>query len=158
MRIVTHKPPGRRISPEFSRYRLRVGRSRMHGVGVFAAETIAAGRKVIEYAGERWTWAEDARRARARRKCGEPRNVYRAYIGRRWVIDGTVDGTGAEFINHSCEPNLGGRVIRERLLLFSLRRIRRGEELSWDYRVSNRGPRMMCRCGSSKCRGTINLK
>ncbi|MGB0035620.1 MAG: SET domain-containing protein-lysine N-methyltransferase [Candidatus Acidiferrales bacterium] len=156
--MITHKPPGRTIPPQFSKFRLRIGRSPMHGEGVFAAETIAAGRKVIEYAGERSTWEEDARRARARRRRGEPRNVYRAYIGRLCVIDGTVGGTGAEFINHSCEPNLGGRVIRERLLLFSLRKIRRGEELSWDYRLSNRGPRVKCRCGSSKCRGTMNVK
>jgi SET domain-containing protein len=157
MRQITHNPPGGSIAPQFSRYRLRIGRSRMHGVGVFAAETIAAGRKVIEYAGERRTWAQDARRARERERQGEPKNVYRAHIRRHWVIDGTAGGTGAEFINHSCDPNLGARAIRDRLLLFSLRRIRRGEELSWDYQLSGRA-RVKCRCGSRKCRGTLNVK
>jgi hypothetical protein len=41
------------IDPRYAKYPLRVGRSRIHGFGVFAVETIPRGRKVIEYTGER---------------------------------------------------------------------------------------------------------
>jgi hypothetical protein len=30
--------------------------------------------------------------------------------------------------------------------------------LSWDYRYSKKTETIPCRCGSPKCRGTINLR
>jgi hypothetical protein len=66
-----------------------------------------------------------------------------------------VDGKGAELIN-SCEPNLKLRKLRGRLWLFSLRRIRAGEELYYDYGFSKSGKRVCCQCGAASCRGAIN--
>ncbi|MGA7060180.1 MAG: hypothetical protein WA690_06425 [Candidatus Acidiferrales bacterium] len=71
----THKPLWRKIPNHFSTYRLRIRESRMHGFGVFATKPIAANRKVIEYAGERRTWAQDTRQARNSERRGQPRNV-----------------------------------------------------------------------------------
>jgi hypothetical protein len=39
----------------------------------------------------------------------------------------------------------------------SRRQIRRGEELTVDYMFSKKVEPVRCRCGSPKCRGTINL-
>jgi uncharacterized protein len=39
----------------------------------------------------------------------------------------------------------------------SLRDIRPGEELTIDYHFDKKVERVLCRCGSPKCRGTINL-
>jgi SET domain-containing protein len=39
----------------------------------------------------------------------------------------------------------------------SKRAIRRGEELTVDYRFSTKIERVPCACGARKCRGTINL-
>jgi len=41
------------IDPRYARFRMTIGPSRIHQVGVFAAEMIPARRKVIEYTGER---------------------------------------------------------------------------------------------------------
>jgi SET domain-containing protein len=146
------------IPSQFSQYRLRIRRSRVHRFGVFALETIPRGRKVIEYAGERLTWSEAARRVRERERQRAPVNVYLARLNRRWIIDPSVGGSGAQFINHSCDGNLGVRRTRGHILLISRRRIRAREELSFDYRLRRESPRLECRCGSPKCRGTINLR
>jgi SET domain-containing protein len=43
-------------------------------------------------------------------------------------------------------------------MFLSLRRIRAGEELTLDYQFHDKAEEIPCRCGSAKCRGTINLK
>ena len=56
--------------------------------------------------------------------------------------------------NHSCDPNLGffGQVG-----LVAMRDIEPGEELTFDYAMSDGGPydEFDCCCGSPKCRGRI---
>ena len=69
-----------------------------------------------------------------------------------------MGGSGAEIINHSCDPNLYSCIVRGHILYMSKRAIRPGEELTVDYRFSDKIDEVRCRCGSSVCRGTINLK
>ena len=69
-----------------------------------------------------------------------------------------MGGSGAEIINHSCDPNLRSCIVGGHILYMSKRAIRRGEELTVDYRFSDKIEKVRCRCGSSVCRGTINLK
>ncbi|HEV2488727.1 MAG TPA: SET domain-containing protein-lysine N-methyltransferase [Candidatus Acidoferrales bacterium] len=130
----------------------------MDRYGVFTREAIPKGRKVIEYGGERITLRQANRRVRDYyRKHGRaPKREYFFLLKGNQIVDGGVGGTGAEFVNHHCEGNLRVRRIRGHILLFSLRRIRAGEELNYDYAVSPESRRMPCRCGSRKCRGTIN--
>lgn len=146
------------IDPRFSRFPLRVGRSRIHRFGVFALQTIPRGRKVIEYTGERLSQrqARDRQRRTRRRSGPEIDTLFR--LNRYWSVDGAVGGSGAELINHCCDPNLKTRRIRGHLYYFSWRRIRPGEELTVDYRFPAKAERAICRCGSPKCRGTINRK
>jgi len=132
------------------RFRLRVGRSRIHRWGVYAAEEIPANRKVIEYTGERINRRETKIRA------ARPLN-YIFTLDKYWSIDGLVGGSGAEFINHSCDPNLVSRILKGHILYFSKRPIKKGEELTVDYRFAHDVERVNCSCGSEKCRGTINL-
>ena len=72
--------------------------------------------------------------------------------------DGAIGGSGAEYINHSCEPNLRAAVSRRRLYLLSLRPIESGEELLLDYRITREGPRLVCHCGAASCRGYLNAE
>jgi uncharacterized protein len=136
-----------------------VRRSPIHRLGVFAAENIPSGRKVIEYTGERITQRETVKRFekiwKSRRRNKE---LYLFHLNARWVIDGSVGGSGAELINHACEPNLKARRLGGRIFYFSRRPVRKGEELTLDYRYSKESPPVACRCGSRACRGTINRK
>lgn len=141
----------RRIDPKFACYGLKVGRSAIDRFGVFAAEAIPGHRKVIEYTGERLNDREAMRRAAKLFLEGKAGRVYMLGIG-RWTVDGATSGSGAELVNHSCKPNLVLRRMNGRAFLYSLRRIQPGEELTYDY-----GFRCYCRCrcGSTKCRGTM---
>jgi len=140
-----------------SPFKLRVRRSGIHRLGVFAAQNIPSGRKVIEYAGERISRQETRRRFLEGSPGRSPSLYYLAALDSYWTIDGGAGGVGAELINHSCEPNLRLRKLRRRLWLISLRRIRAGEELAFDYRYEKTGKKLRCHCGSRKCRGTVNI-
>ena len=124
--------------------------SPIHRYGVYAAEDIPAQRKVIEYAGERISRRETRRR-------GLGPHTYLFTLDSYWTVDGSVGGSGAEYINHSCEPNLRAAVVKGHILYFSKRTILAGEELTVDYRFPRKIEDVPCRCGASKCRGTINL-
>jgi SET domain-containing protein len=145
-----------KLKPRFTFWRLRVGRSPIQGQGVFAAEDIPGGQRVIEYTGERISHREAVKRFE---KIWQSRNkkIYHFFLSKRWMVDGAVGGSGAELVNHCCEPNLRTRRIRGHIFYFSRRRIRRGDELTLDYRFSKKARRVACRCGSPACRGRINL-
>src|SRR5205823_2313433 len=75
--------------------------SGIHRHGVYAEERIPPRRKVIEYTGER------INRRETRRRSDEQANmIYLFTLDNYWTLDGSVGGSGAEYINHSCDPNL----------------------------------------------------
>ena len=59
------------------------------------------------------------------------------------VVDATMTGGVARYINHSCDPNCVTETVEladTHIIIFAARRIDRGEELSYDYKVSDRVP------------------
>jgi Proteins containing SET domain len=80
--------------------RVTVRKSSVHGRGVFALQAIPAGQRIFECRGEVTSW----RRASARyRRSGVPGHAFGLADGR--VIDGSVGGNSARWLNHSCQPN-----------------------------------------------------
>jgi tetratricopeptide (TPR) repeat protein len=138
------------INPDHAPFHLLVRPSAIHRLGVFADEAIPPRHKVIEYTGERISRYEGRRR-------WDPKRSYLFYLNAYWQIDGAIGGSGAEYINHSCEPNLRTRIVRGHILYFSKRSIERGEELTVDYRYDADITRMPCHCGAPTCRGTMNV-
>jgi len=126
--------------------------SPIHRWGVYAGEFIPRGRKVIEYTGERISRAETRRRAL---RAGALNYLFT--LDEYWTIDGSVGGSGAEFINHSCEPNCRATILQGHILYLARRDIRPGEELTVDYCFAPDVVRVPCVCGAPRCRGTINL-
>jgi len=137
------------INPAHAPFRMVVRRSPIHRLGVFADEAIPPRRKVIEYTGERIGRRETRRR-------WDPKRSYLFTLNSYWSIDGAIGGSGAEYINHSCEPNLRARDIRGHIIYFSKRAIAKGEEFTVDYHYSHEITRMVCSCGAPTCRGTMN--
>ncbi len=140
-----HKP---KLDPKASRFSLKLRPSRIHRFGVFAMEDIPKRTRVIEYTGERIS-----RRTISRRLEGEFTYIF--MVDSYWGIDGAVNGSGAEIINHSCEPNLEAHIVKGRIYYVSLRPIRAGEELTVDYSFDAHHDPQVCRCGAKTCRGDM---
>ena len=139
------------IDPRFTCFNVVIRKSSIHRYGVYAKERIPANRKVIEYTGER----VNRREAKLR---GNGKYTYLFALDNYWTLDGAVGGSGAEIINHSCDPNLVSRVMKGHVLYMSLREIKPGEELTVDYHLDWNPPTTPCQCGTAKCRGTLELK
>jgi SET domain-containing protein len=138
------------IDPRYACFALRLDRSGIHRWGVYAAQNIPAKRKVIEYTGEK------INRRQTKARLGRRLN-YIFTLDNYWCIDGGVGGSGAEFINHSCDPNLRTHIRSGHILYYSTRKIRKGEELLVDYHFPFEAKTTQCKCGAKNCRGTINL-
>jgi uncharacterized protein len=146
-----------KLKVEFTNGRIQVQHSPIHGFGVFAIADIPANRRVIEYTGERITEREAVARFEKiwRSSSGDEKNcLFR--LNKRYIIDGSVGGSGAELINHSCDPNLTKRLIHGHIFYYSRREIRPNEELTVDYGFGQDAVPVACHCGSPACRGTIN--
>ncbi|WP_407666842.1 SET domain-containing protein [Microvirga roseola] len=103
--------------------RFRVGRSET-GLGLFATEVIEKGTFIIEYLGPRIS-SEEVHRRRSTR--------YLFEVNSRWTIDGSPRWNTARYINHSCRPNAQAVVSRGRIRIEAIRRIRPGDEITYNY-------------------------
>jgi uncharacterized protein len=140
------------IDDRYAAFRLQIKPSKIHRWGVYAAEDIPARRKVIEYTGERISRRETRRRSEE-----QGRMIYLFTLDSYWTVDGAVGGSGAQYINHCCDPNITTVIRNGHILYLSRRAIRKGEELTVDYHFAADIEKYPCKCGSAKCRGTINL-
>ncbi|CAO1416584.1 unnamed protein product [Diamesa serratosioi] len=141
-------------------YKKSVGvfRSHIHGRGLFCTRDIEAGEMVIEYAGEliRATLTDKRERYYDSKGIG----CYMFKIDDNLVVDATMSGTAARFINHSCDPNCYSKVVdilgQKHIIIFALRRIVTGEELTYDYKFDFEDNKLPCSCGAKRCRKTMN--
>ena len=60
----------------------------------------------------------------------------------------------ADWVNHCCEPNAG---LRGQVSLVAMRDIEPGEEICYDYAMSDGSPYdgFDCRCGAGSCRSRV---
>jgi uncharacterized protein len=139
---------------------MRLRRSRVHGRGAFALKQIRKGTRIIEYLGDRITHvqADD----RYEDKSDRDNHTFLFIVDRGIVIDGGVNGNDARFINHSCDPNCESVIEDRRVFIESIRAIKPGDELTYDYQIGrdkNDPPDVdeifACRCGASTCRGSM---
>ena len=138
-----------------------VRKSGIHGRGVFATVEIRKGTTILEYKGRRSSWKEALEREDS--DPNDPSHTFLFELDDGTVIDASIGGNAARWVNHSCDPNCetyeddaGHVFIRAR------RRILPSEELTYDYwltisgRLSKRElARYVCRCLALKCRGSL---
>ncbi len=140
--------------------RIQVRTSGVHGKGVFALRSIAKGESIIRYTGEVITWKEALRRHP--HDPLDPQHTFYFHLDDRHVIDASVGGNAARWINHGCAPNCEADDSSGEVVIKALRRIAPGEELCYDYGLvidERYTPALKklyaCRCGASTCRGTM---
>ena len=65
-----------------------------------------------------------------------------------------TDCEPADYVNHSCDPNAG---LSGQIALVALRRIAPGEEVTYDYAMSDGSAydEFRCLCGAESCRGRV---
>ena len=138
----------------------KVRRSKVHGLGVFAARRIRKGTRIIEYLGERISHREANRRHAAKPVTDNHTFLYS--VDRGVVIDASVNGNDARFINHGCDPNCESVTEDRRIYIDAIKTIEPGEELKYDYSISrdkddppNIDEIFACHCGGADCRGTM---
>ncbi|MDZ3822187.1 MAG: SET domain-containing protein-lysine N-methyltransferase [Pseudoxanthomonas sp.] len=147
--------------------RIEVRRSGIHGRGVFAAADLGAGIRVIEYRGRRISHDEADRTYDGTLDSG---HTFLFTLNDHWIVDANQGGNSARWINHSCDPNCeavihvdrNGDEARDRVFIETLRPIRAGEELTYNYGIVLDVPHTArlkrvwaCRCGARNCTGTL---
>jgi SET domain-containing protein len=126
--------------------KLEVRESSIYGRGCFALVAFPKRKKIAAYAGE---LIRGHRRIQARVDTQEVVKV--VWVNDDIAIDGAIGGNETAFINHSCEPNAYMRSAPgNKVIFFALRDIRKGEEITIDYRDPEHPE--VCRCGARKCR------
>jgi SET domain-containing protein len=86
--------------------------------------------RIIDYAGEKISHRESSRRERRQLARGE---IWCFTLNGRYVRDAAVGGNIARFINHACRPNCYVQVTGDTIWIRASRRIKAGEELTYDY-------------------------
>ena len=125
-------------------------RSRIHGWGVYATETIPKNKRIIHYAGEKITHKESLKREARYLEKGR---IWCFTLNSRWVIDAGVGGNVARFINHSCAPNCYVQITDGTIWIRAARTIRKGEEITYSYNTDGEGL-IKCRCRPG-CQGLL---
>lgn len=135
-----------------------VRNSKIHGKGVFAKRPIRKGVKIIEYTGKVVSRKEADEIGTATENGHSHTMLFT--IDKNRVIDGNVGGD-ARYINHSCAPNAEAVQYDDRIWIESLRAIKKGEEITYDYHLEVPGKitdkvkkEYACFCGTPECRGT----
>jgi hypothetical protein len=62
-----------------------------------------------------------------------------------------------DFFNHSCNPNSGIKIIKRKVVLITIKNIKRGKEITWDYSTTMDEDEweMDCLCNEKNCRKRI---
>lgn len=131
------------VSPKLTR-RIRPEKG---GYGVFATQTVAAGELLVVWGGDIVTASEltDLSPVAQRHSIQVEENLY--------MVPNEMPEVG-DFVNHSCSPNAG---LSGQMAVVSLRVIAKGEEICYDYAMSDGSAydEFSCSCGAATCRGQV---
>ena len=132
----------------------KIKKSNIDNKGLVAAKDIKKGKKVIEYKGKLISKKESEDNP----KFDNSKRIYLFEINKRYDLDGDFNYNTARLINHSCNPNCEVQILKGHIWIVSIRKIKEGEELSYDYGYEFDKDDYIdhkCRCGYKKCIGYI---
>ena len=139
--------------------------SNVHGWGLYAEHAFKAGEVVAEYLGEYISHAvADKREIMYRDRRIQD---YQFRVSEDLIIDATLKGGYARYINHSCDPNCIAKIIDgahpneclKRVIIVAQKSIHERDEITYDYQFPLEPDlecRIVCNCGAKKCRGFMN--
>jgi len=117
------------------------------GKGVFARQSVPAGTVLVIWGGRVLTCAELLARPLSERRLT-------IQVDEDAYLVSEVEGP-ADWVNHCCEPNAG---MRGQITLVALRDIEQGEEICFDYAMSDASDydEFDCACATPSCRGRMS--
>ena len=140
----------------------KVKKSKVHGHGIVATKNIKKNIQIIEYIGEKVLKSEGNKRSERRIKkylnSKKTGSVYIFELNKKYDIDGSPSYNKARYINHACNPNCEVDIVKNRIWISSIKAIKKGEELTYDYGYEfNKDDYKdhICKCGSDQCIGYI---
>lgn len=129
---------------------IEIRESKIHGDGVFATQVIAKGRRIFAYEGR----VIDQNQADLLSSKAQDGYLFDLENGN--YIDGDRSKPSSK-INHSCTPNCHVRFTKKEIRFYSNIKIKKNVELTFDYAYEPDYRHVICQCGKSGCRGSINL-
>jgi SET domain-containing protein len=135
--------------PAYQKYDLIVQPSCIDGLGVFAAQVIAATRKIGEIRGESISVAD------ARIRATRSERIMIVELSPRRAIDFSRSADPMRYTNHSCQPNARLDISQGRVEFYALRAIAVGEEITVHYGATHHQGQLTCRCGAAVCIGRL---
>jgi len=124
--------------------------SAISGWGVYASQTIEEDTRIVQYKGQLISQAEAWRREQ---RYLPRKRIWIFTIDDRRARDAAVGGNVARYINHACNPNCYTDVVGQTIWILAARRIKPGEELTYDYNTDGlAGIPCLCR---PRCRRVL---
>lgn len=135
-----------RLSPKLEARRAAAN----HGAGVFAVERVEAGELLAVWGGRVVDAAELSRLT-------ERERMLTLQVEEEYFLAPAGEADSADLVNHSCDPNAG---LRGQIALVAMRDIEAGEEVCFDYAMSESTAydEFPCRCGSPECRDRVTAE
>jgi hypothetical protein len=126
--------------------KIYIGKSDLHGKGIFASKNIRKGEVIFTVKGEKINFLIDNKEQA--KKAG----LNWFGFGKNQWID--VENNYCNNLNHSCNPNSG---IKNKIHIIALKNINKDEEITFDYSINEADIfwSFKCNCGHKNCRKNI---
>ena len=133
-------------------YPLQVSKSKIAGKGAFSLKSIPGKRKLGNMGGEIISYKEAQKRVKR-----QPGNVLFMveFDHEDIALDASISSNELRYINHSCNPNTYMRRAYRKVEFYTLRPVKKGEELTCDYGETHHDGKLSCGCGAANCRKFI---
>jgi len=131
----------------------KIKKSNIDKKGLYASKDIKEGTKIINYVGKIISKKESEKNE----KFDNKKDIYLFNLNNRYDLDGDFKFNTARLINHSCDPNCEVEGTGLKLWISAIKKIKKGEELTYDYGFSydKDYKQFPCKCGKQNCVGYI---
>ena len=131
----------------------KVKKSNIDKRGLCASKNIKSGTKIIKYIGKLISTKE----TETNPKFDNEKDIYLFNLNSKYDLDGDYGWNTARLINHSCNPNCEVEGKELKLWIRTIKDIKKGEELSYDYGFGYDVDykQFPCKCRSQNCVGYI---
>ncbi len=91
----------------------------------------------------------------ARKRVAKTKRITMVEFDDGTALDGSINPNDLRYINHSCSPNTYMRRCYHKVEFYSLRTIKKSEELTCDYGETHHDGKLKCRCGAQNCKSFL---